>query len=85
MIKAERELRDWIKLVAPERYRECNKFVFRMRKAIVEECALVVEESIGEEDTGSHPIADIIRVMMGNRSVPSPSFIDHPADSEIPL
>ena len=83
MVKGERELRDWIISVAPERYRECNKFVLRMRRGIVEECAKVVEESFGEGESG-HPIADVIRIMMGTRPVPHDSFIEHPADSEIP-
>ena len=84
MTKGERELRNWLKTVAPENYREWNKLVLRMRKSVVEECANVVEESFGEDDAGSHPIADVIRVMMGTKPVPHDSFIEHPADSEIP-
>ena len=64
MTKEERELRNWLKVVAPVKYKEWNRLLLRMRKSIVEECAKVVEEGFGDADTGRHPVADVIRKMM---------------------
>ena len=64
MTKDERELRNWLKVAAPDKFKEWNRLVLRMRKAVVEECARVVEEGFGDADTGRHPIADVIRRVM---------------------
>ena len=64
MTKDERELRSWLITMVPRKYKEWNKLVLRMRKSLVEECAKVVEESFGDADTGCHPAADVIRIMM---------------------